>query len=57
MNERRFTTKQKLRKGFLLVHRWVGIITGIVVMVVALTGCIYVFEKELRNVFEKSFIT
>jgi uncharacterized iron-regulated membrane protein len=40
-----------------LLHLWLGLGSGLVVFVVSLTGCIYVFETELREVFEKSFTT
>jgi uncharacterized iron-regulated membrane protein len=47
--------RQKLRASFLWLHRWIGIISGTVVLIVALTGCIYVFEEEIRNTFQHKF--
>jgi uncharacterized iron-regulated membrane protein len=47
--------KRSLRNSFLWVHRWLGLISGLVVFVVALTGCIYVFEEELRDVFQSKY--
>ncbi|MES2627572.1 MAG: PepSY-associated TM helix domain-containing protein [Bacteroidota bacterium] len=34
------------------LHLWLGISSGIIVVIVSLTGCIYVFEKEIRSVYE-----
>lgn len=49
------TTKNKLRPAFLWVHRWLGLISGIVVFVVALTGTLYVFEEEGRDIFQHKY--
>ncbi|MEJ5960801.1 PepSY-associated TM helix domain-containing protein [Pedobacter immunditicola] len=40
-----------LRKTFLWLHKWLGLITGLVVMIVSLTGCINVFADELKAYF------
>lgn len=34
------------------LHLWLGLASGIVVVVVSITGCIYVFEREIRTVTE-----
>ncbi|MFT4033851.1 MAG: PepSY-associated TM helix domain-containing protein, partial [Siphonobacter sp.] len=34
------------------IHLWLGLASGIIVIIVSLTGCIYVFEKEIRNLTE-----
>lgn len=31
------------------LHLWVGLVTGIIVVIVAVTGCILVFEDELYD--------
>ncbi len=31
------------------LHRWLGLLTGMVVCIVSLTGCVYVFQEELRE--------
>lgn len=49
------TARQRLRKNFLWLHRWLGIISGLVVFIVAITGCLYVFEKECRQIFQKKY--
>jgi uncharacterized iron-regulated membrane protein len=46
-----------LRKLTGLLHLWLGLGSGLVVFVVSVTGCIYVFETEIRDVVEKSFTT
>lgn len=47
---------QKIRKTFLILHRWLGLTTGLVVFVVALTGCLYVFEEEWREIFQHKYL-
>ncbi|WP_197705842.1 PepSY-associated TM helix domain-containing protein [Filimonas lacunae] len=34
------------------LHLWLGLASGIVVVIVSITGCIYVFEREIRTVTE-----
>ena len=31
------------------IHLWFGLASGIVIVIVSLTGCLYVFEEEIRN--------
>ena len=31
------------------LHLWLGLFSGLVVFVVAVTGCIYVFQKEIQD--------
>lgn len=31
------------------IHLWLGLASGLVVVIVALTGCIYVFQAEIQN--------
>ncbi len=40
---------------FLWLHRWLGIASSIVVFIVALSGCIYVFEEEGRDIFQRKY--
>ncbi|UBM60613.1 PepSY domain-containing protein [Marinilongibacter aquaticus] len=48
----------KLRKTFFWIHKWLGLATGIVVFLVSISGCVYVFQDELKLWFypEKYFI-
>ena len=38
-----------------VLHLWLGLASGIVVIVVSITGCIFVFEEEIRNVTQKEY--
>ena len=40
-----------LRKGILWAHKWLGLITGIVVFLVSLSGAIYCFQDDLKLLF------
>ncbi len=40
-----------LRKIFFWLHKWLGLATGLVVLIVSLTGCITVFSDELKEYF------
>jgi uncharacterized iron-regulated membrane protein len=40
-----------IRKAFFWFHKWLGLVTGIVVLIVSLTGCINVFSDELKAYF------
>ncbi len=44
-----------LRPILLWLHRWVGVITGIVVLVIAITGGLLVFEKEYDRLLHPQF--
>ncbi|WP_257669966.1 PepSY-associated TM helix domain-containing protein [Parapedobacter tibetensis] len=39
------------RKLFRYLHRWLGLTTGLIVFIVSVTGCIYVFSDELKGLF------
>jgi len=38
------------KKLILKIHLWLGLSSGIIVVILGITGCIYVFEEELRPV-------
>jgi len=48
----------KFRKFSGQVHLWLGLISGLVVFIVAITGCLFVFQKEISEVIhaEKFFV-
>jgi len=46
-----------LKKMILFLHRWIGLLSGLVVFIVSITGAIYVFEKELFALFHPSYVT
>ncbi|KIO78962.1 hypothetical protein TH53_00665 [Pedobacter lusitanus] len=35
-----------------LAHRWLGLTSGLVVFIVSITGCMYVFQDEIRDATE-----
>lgn len=35
------------------IHLWLGLGTGLIVFIVSITGCIYVFEEEIRTATQK----
>ena len=41
-----------IRKIARRIHLWIGLITGAVVFVVCITGCIYAFQKEIRMLID-----
>jgi len=41
------------RRFFFWLHKWLGLLTGLIVVIVSLTGCIYVFTEELKEMFYK----
>lgn len=41
-----------MRKIFLTAHLWLGLVSGFIMLIVATTGALYVFEEELRDVFQ-----
>jgi uncharacterized iron-regulated membrane protein len=47
---------KKLKKTAALIHLWLGLISGVVITIVAFTGCIYVFEEELFNFFHQDIV-
>jgi len=40
-----------LKKTFLFIHRWLGLISGLVVFIVSVTGCLFCFQDELQDAF------
>src|SRR5580698_6674658 len=46
---RRHTTKYWIGQ----LHLWLGLTSGLVVLVVSLTGCLFTFQEEISNVWYK----
>lgn len=44
---------KSFKKILLKIHLWLGLISGIVVFIVAITGCIYVFSYDIKDVIYK----
>ena len=41
-----------LKKIIGKIHLWLGLATGLVVFIVAITGCIYTFEQEITSLYD-----
>lgn len=39
----------RLKKNILFIHRWLGFISGLVVLIVSFTGCLFVFQDEIQD--------
>jgi CHAT domain-containing protein len=37
------------------VHLYLGLSSGLLVFIISITGCIYVFEAEIRSLYEYSY--
>lgn len=37
------------KKAVLFVHRWLGFISGLVVFIISITGCLFCFQDELQD--------
>ncbi|MCU0468044.1 MAG: PepSY domain-containing protein [Arcicella sp.] len=37
------------------IHLYLGLVSGLVVFVVSITGCLYVFEQEARDIFQVKY--
>lgn len=37
------------RKAVVNIHLWLGLVSGLLVFIVAITGCIYAFQKEIQD--------
>ena len=38
-----------LKKAIGLLHLWLGLASGLIVFVVAITGCLYAFKTEIED--------
>ena len=42
-----------MKKNFIFLHKWLGLFTGIIIFVVAITGAIFCFQDEIKDsIFE-----
>lgn len=46
------TNKSALRRFNDWIHLWLGLISGIVVFIVSITGCFYAFQQEIKDAME-----
>ncbi len=38
-----------IKKYFRKLHLWLGLITGLLVFIISITGCLYAFQKEIQD--------
>ena len=41
-----------IKKSIRLVHLWLGLASGIIVFIIAITGCLYAFQEEIKSITE-----
>jgi len=42
-----------IKKGIRKIHLWLGLASGIIVFIIAITGCLYAFQEEIQNYTEE----
>lgn len=47
---------KKFKNAIRQIHLWLGLITGIIVFVICITGSLYVFEEDIRDVAGKELL-
>lgn len=52
MNHKKKSKKSLFRKVNDWLHLWLGLISGIVVFIVSITGCFYAFQQEIKDATE-----
>ena len=45
------------KKLILKIHLWLGLASGLIVVILGITGCLYVFEEELRPIVHDYYYT
>ena len=41
------------KKAIGKIHLWLGLSSGIIVFIIAVTGCLYAFQEEIQNITEE----
>lgn len=51
--------KSKVNNIITWLHLWLGLVSGIIVVIVSITGCLFVFQKEITEIIHKKelFVT
>lgn len=44
------------KKYIRFIHLWLGLCSGLIVFIVSITGCLYVFEEEIRAVSQREIL-
>jgi uncharacterized iron-regulated membrane protein len=39
-----------MKNFFKIIHRWLGLISGLLIFIIAITGCLYAFQEEIQNI-------
>src|SRR6187402_281341 len=45
--------KNNFKKLIGQIHLWLGLSSGIIVFIIAITGCLYAFQEEIQNITEE----
>ncbi len=45
--------KMSFKKTIGVLHLWLGLSSGIIVFIIAITGCLYAFQVEIQNITQK----
>ena len=45
--------KNNFKKAIGQLHLWLGLSSGIIVFIMAITGCLYAFQEEIQNYTEE----
>src|SRR5687767_8106125 len=48
-NERKKRGKSLFRTINDWLHLWLGLVSGLIVFIISITGCIYCFQKEIKS--------
>lgn len=54
MQRKRKTSKSLFRKIIGFLHLWLGLISGIIVFILSITGCLFSFQEEISNITHKN---
>lgn len=54
---KRKSSKSLFRKVIGFLHLWLGLISGIIVFILSITGCLFCFQQEISNVTYKKVFT
>ncbi len=45
-----------MRKSIRFIHRWFGILIGLIVILQCITGCIYIFKDEINDLLKSDYL-
>ncbi|SDZ61075.1 Uncharacterized iron-regulated membrane protein [Flavobacterium aquidurense] len=50
-----FYSKMGFKKQVRFLHKWLGLISGLIVFVISVTGCIFCFHDEIKDITRKEW--